>query len=123
MLHPRVSEKRARSLATALFFVILAIVIAINYLWPGILIAIGVSLAFRQALLGHFYDSILSLCLFLGGIFVSRFAVSWRVVFPVIFFMGAFYILLREYMDPEVSSEPEREESLNKEIEEEDNNC
>ena len=120
MAHPKVSYKRAKAISSSLFLVGLAVVSFTQNWWPGILLVIGIPLALRQLLLGRVYDMFLSLVIFVGGFVVSGYQVSWEVVLPVIFIVAAIYTLAREFLDSNPSSEAELEESINKEIEEED---
>lgn len=116
MAHPKVSQRRAKAIASSLFLVGLAIVSFTESWWPGMMIVIGVPLALRQFLLGRIYDAILSLVIFGGVFFVSGFNVSWEVLLPVLFIIGALYLLIREFCDPNPTNEAEDEESLNHEI-------
>jgi hypothetical protein len=121
MAHPKVSHKRAKALSSSLFLVLLAIIAFTNTWWPGILLAIGLPLALRQFLLGRTYDMGLSLALFTGAFLVSSgYNISWDILLPVLFIIGAIYIFAREFLDTNFTTEAENEESLSKEIEEED---
>jgi len=47
-----------------------------------------------------------------------EFDISWRVFLPILFTMGALYIILREALEGNASTEPEREEDITHEIDE-----
>jgi len=110
------SEKKAHSLSFALFLIGLAILTLTKYWWPGIMLAIGLPLAFRQYLLGRHYDMIISLFVFLGVFITVQFSISWEILLPILFTIGGIYIFIREFFQPHPKAE--EEEDLNKEIEE-----
>lgn len=117
-MHPITSRKKAQALSTALFLIGLASLIFTDAWWPGIMIVIGLPLALRQYLLGRSYDMIVTLVVFLGTFITVQFDISWRIFLPILFTLGALYILFREFFGPDETTEGEREEELNHEIEE-----
>ncbi len=117
--HPITSRKKAGALSTALFLLGLAVLtFTENYWWPGIMLVIGVPLALRQFLTGRTYDMVVSLLVFVGTFVTVQFDISWKIFLPILFTLGAIYILFREFMGPDERSEEEKEEELNHEIEE-----
>jgi hypothetical protein len=116
--HPITSRKKAQALSTALFLVGLASLIFIDVWWPGIMLIIGLPLALRQYLLGRNYDMMVTLFVFVGTFISVQFDISWRIFLPILFTLGALYILFREFLGPDETSEEEKEEELNHEIEE-----
>lgn len=118
MYHPTVSYKRAKTLSTAVFLISLAVISYTNRWWPEILLAFGISLAFRQVLLGRAYDSFLSLVIFVGAYIGVTYEVSFEVLLPAMFLIAGLYLLIREFFSTKSAPEAEAEESLNKEIEE-----
>lgn len=121
MPHPLTSQKRAQVLSTAIFLFGLAVLIFTDAWWPGIMLAVGLSLAMRQYLLGRTYDMAISLLVFVGTFVTIEYDISWRVFLPVLFTLGAIYILVREFFEVEATTEVEREEDVNQSIEEEQN--
>ena len=119
MTHPFVSERRAKALSSALFLFGLAIVSFMNSWWPDLMLVIGIPFAMRQALLGRFYDMTISLVLFIGVFLTAQFDVSWEVLLPVVFSVGALYVLAREFFESKMPEEETIEEDLNHELEEE----
>lgn len=119
MPHPFVSRKKAQTISTVLFLLGLVVLIFTENWWPGIMLAIGLPVALRQYLLGRHYDMIMTLVVFLGTFVTVQFDVSWQVFLPILFALGAFYILLREFLGTEEETKAEEEEDLNHEIEEE----
>ncbi len=119
MSHPITSRKKAQALSTALFLFGLALLLLSDLWWPGIMLAVGLPLALRQYLLGRNYDMIVTLLVFVGTFVTVQFDISWRIFLPVLFTLGALYILFREFIAPEEITEEEKEEDLNCEIDEE----
>jgi hypothetical protein len=119
MFHTHTSKKRAKAIALILFLLGLAIISYLGVWWPGIMLVVGIPLAVRQYLLGHFYDVGVTLIVFVGIFFIDLFNISGRYLLPVLFTLGAIYIFFRDYLESTTPSEAEREEDLNEEIEEE----
>ena len=118
--HPYTSRKKAHALSTAIFLIGLAALIFTDLWWPGIMLVIGLPLALRQYLLGRTYDMIITLLVFVGTFITVQFDISWRVFLPILFSLGAIYILFREFFGPDETTEEEKEEDFNHEIEEKD---
>ncbi len=119
MAHPITSKKKAQTISTALFLIGLAVLIFTENWWPGILLVIGLPMALRQYLLGRTYDMGITLLVFLGAYVTVQFDISWRILLPILFTLGALYILFREFFGPqETTTEEEKEEDLQHEIEE-----
>jgi hypothetical protein len=118
MAEPLTSRKRAQAYAGALFLIGLAILAVSEDWWPGIMLVVGLPLSLRQFLLGRFYDTLTSLLVFVGTFITVQFDISWRVFLPILFTLGAIYILLREYLESSAESEDELDEDTNREIEE-----
>ncbi|MBS3904347.1 MAG: hypothetical protein KGZ39_03370 [Simkania sp.] len=112
------SRRRASSICTALFLVGLAIVTMSGMWWPGIMLAIGIPLSLRQFLLGRHFDMYVSLFVFCGVFLTVQFDISWQILLPILFVLGAVYILLREFQESREHPEDIEEEDINHEIEE-----
>ncbi len=117
--HPLTSRKRAGVLSTALFLVGLATLVFTEAWWPGIMLIVGLPLALRQFLMGRNYDTMVTLLVFVGTFVTVQFDISWQVFLPILFTLGALYILFREFFGPDETTEDEEEEEHNHEIEEE----
>jgi hypothetical protein len=115
---PITSKKKAQSLSTALLLLGLATLVFTDAWWPGVMLIIGLPLALRQYLLGRNYDTMVTLFVFIGTFVSVQFDISWRVFLPVLFTLGALYIIFREFFGPDETTEEEKEEELNQEIEE-----
>ena len=118
MAHPLTSRKKAQVFYTVLFLLGIAILIYTDAWWPGIMLVIGLPLALRQYLLGRSYDMMISLLVFLGTFVTVQFDISWRIFLPILFTLGAIYVLVRELVESSAHPETEDEEDLNHEIEE-----
>ncbi len=117
MAHPLVSYSRAKAISSSLFLLGLAIISYTNAWWPFITIVIGVPLSLRQYLLGRRYEAVLSLFIFIGTYVVANFNISWDILLPIIFVIGAIYTIFREFFGRSRPTESEYEESINKDIE------
>ena len=82
------------------------------------MLGIGLPLALRQYLLGRTYDMGITLLIFVGTFVTVQFDITWRIFLPILFTIGAIYILFREFTDSEGEDEDEKEEDLNHELEE-----
>ena len=118
MHHPITSKKNAQAICTALFLSALVLLILTDDWWPGIMLGIGLPLALRQYLLGRTYDMGITLLIFVGTFVTVQFDITWRIFLPILFTIGAIYILFREFTDSEGEDEDEKEEDLNHELEE-----
>lgn len=116
--HPITSRKKAQTLSTALFLLGLATLIFTDLWWPAIMLIVGLPLALRQFLVGRTYDTMVTLLVFVGTFVTVQFDISWRIFLPILFTLGALYILFREFFGPDETTEEEKEEELNHEIEE-----
>ena len=76
-------------------------------------------MAFRQYLLGRFYDMVITLFVFVGVFITVQFDI-WEVLLPVLFATGGIYLLFREFMEGKEETLAEEEEDLNHELEEDD---
>ncbi len=119
MPHGIVCKKKAKILSFLVFLVGLAIISYTRTWWPGVLLAVGVPLAIKQYLQGRRYDFGITLFVFLGGFVTVAFDIQWEVILPVLFIIGGIYILCRDFLEGPLSSEVEKEEDINEEIEEE----
>lgn len=119
MSHPMTSRKKAYITGTVLFLLGLGVVAFSGNWWPGMMLVVGIALAVRQYLLSHFYDMWVTLLVFVGTFVMVEFDIEWRVFLPILFTLGAIYILVRELTGSDGEPEEEREEDINHEIEEE----
>ena len=86
--------------------------------WPDIIIVLGISLVARQLVLRKFYDAFLASFLFLGVFITQKYEAFPKAILPVLFFTGAIFVVLREYVDSKQAPLDQQEENLNHEIEE-----
>jgi hypothetical protein len=112
------SSKRAKGFSIAVFLIGLGIVSIVGELWPGIMLVIGASLVTRQILLRKYYETGISVIVFVGIFVTEQYDLNWKAIWPVLFFTSALFVLMREYVDSKLASEDQKEEDLNHEIEE-----
>lgn len=82
------------------------------------MLVIGLPLALRQYLVGRTYDTGITLLVFVGTFVTVEFEISWRVFLPILFTLGAIYILIREWIESREETEEEKDEDAQHEIEE-----
>lgn len=117
MAQPKLSRKKASALFTALFLVGLAICAITEIWWPSIMLAIGIPFGIRQYFLGRYYDMAVSLVVFIGAYVTVVFDIPWKLLLPILFTLGTIYIFCREFFGTSGTSEQERDEDTNHEIE------
>lgn len=116
---PITSKKRAHLLSTVFFLLGLGVLLFTEDWWPGIMLVVGLPLAIRQYLLGRRYDTMITLLVFVGTFITVEFDISWRIFLPILFTLGAMYILFREWMESKGETVEEKDEDAQQEIEEE----
>jgi len=97
MATPLLSKKKSEAIGNGAFLIGLGILFATNAWWPGILLALWVSIGLRQYLSGRNYDFFISSIILLGLYIVSYFDLQWSILMPVLFVVGGIYIIVREY--------------------------
>ncbi|MCB1084588.1 MAG: hypothetical protein KDK60_00635 [Chlamydiia bacterium] len=111
MAKPLITKRKAKALSTALFLVGIAILIFVDAWWPAIMVVVGIPLALKQFLMGRFHDAAISLFVFVGFFIIAQFNISWKILIPILFIMGAVYVLLREWVTT-TTGEDEEESSI-----------
>ncbi len=99
------SPNKAGAIFSALVLIGLAILTITDAWWPGIMLVIGIPLALRQYLLKRTYDMCVTLLVFVGTFISVQYDLNWRILLPVLFCIGAIYILIREFMSSENNNE------------------
>lgn len=94
---PITSKRKADTISNGAFLIALGILFATDTWWPGILLAIWVTLALRQYLAGRIYDLCISTAILMGLFAISIFKWNWSVLMPILFVVGGIYIIFREY--------------------------
>ena len=112
------SSKKANSFSLFTFLLGLGFLGIKQVWWPEIVIVLGLGLVVKQLVLRKFYDAFLATFLFLGVFFTQKYETFPQVLLPVVFFTGALFIALREYIDAKQAPIDQQEENLNHEIEE-----
>ncbi|MCX6987197.1 MAG: hypothetical protein NT065_03440 [Chlamydiae bacterium] len=119
MASPLVSKKRAKLICFSVFLAGLCILQLTGAWWPGITLAFGIPLALRQFFLRKLYDSAVTLFIFIGTFIADGSTDQLSVILPVMFTLGGIYIFFRDFIETKTTSEVEKEENTNEEIEEE----
>lgn len=109
MRSPIISQGKADAVALGILVVGISIIGVYQAWWPWILIVLGCATIARQFLRGRLYDMYISFIVFGGLFFYFLMNVRWDVLMPIIFIIGAIYILFREFF---VSNELIGEEKL-----------
>lgn len=91
------NAKRAQAISTAIFLIGLAIIAYGNFWWPGIMLILGISVGLKQFILGQIYDMCVTLLVFVGTFVTVEYDISWEIFLPVLFSLGALYVLYKEF--------------------------
>lgn len=119
---PNLSKKKADAISNGVFLICLAILFYTGAWWPSILAALWATLATRQFLTGRLYDLFISTCILFGLFLFYYLNVNWSILIPILFTVGGIYIIFREYYYAESTGpEDEKNEEIEKEMEEKDN--
>lgn len=113
------SDQRALKISSAVFLVCLAVLAFLGTWWPGMALAIGITIATRQLLRGKYYSMALSLVVFTGIFLVYFFQFKAEIFLAVLFFVAGVAIFIKEFFTPKSSSEAAQDDNVQHEIEEE----
>jgi hypothetical protein len=114
------SKRKADAISNGVFLICLAVLIYTKAWWPGILLALWVTLGIRQYLTGRFYDLVVTTVLLVGLFLVTFFNLNWSVLVPVLLVLGGIHIIFREYCVAEGVEDEDTIEETEKEIEDGD---
>lgn len=106
------SKRKANALSNGAFLIGLGILFYTNYWWPGILLAIWVSLALRQYLTGRTYDLVISTFVLIGLFIITLFKLDWSLLMPILFVVGGIYIIFREYFFAEETNGEDKSQEI-----------
>jgi predicted membrane protein len=119
MARPIVSEKKALILSFVLFLLGMAVLTYFRNFWPSIALVLGIPLALKQYLNGKKYDMYISLFVFIGVFITVQFNIKWHIFLPILFTMGGIYLFFKEFLNLRTTTEKDKEEEIEKEIDEE----
>lgn len=108
----QLSKRKANGLSNGAFLIGLGILFYTNAWWPGILLAIWVSLAIRQYFTGRTYDLIISTFVLVGLFIITLFKLDWSLIMPILFVVGGIYIIFREYFFAEETNGEEKSKEI-----------
>ena len=112
MAHPQVSFRTAATIGATLFLLGLAGLALLGVFYPEVILVIGLPLALWQYLLGKRYEAAKTFAIFAGLYCILKFPMPWEIIMPVLFGIGALFILARELLNPFDVDEAEEEESV-----------
>lgn len=101
MINLALTKRKIEALSNGVFLIGLAVLFYLDFWWPGILVVIWAMLAIRQWLTNRTFDLIMTSIILLGLFFVTFFQITWSILMPVLFILGGFYIIFREFFYPE----------------------
>jgi hypothetical protein len=111
MAKPILSKKTAHLLSTIVFLSGLVLLSYLKYIWPALLLLIGICLALKQYLIGKHFDMGVSLFVFLGAYITVQFDIHWQIALPSLFALGGIYLFIREFfLEPKIVSKEEVKE-------------
>lgn len=111
-----VSKKKAEAISNGALLISLGILFYTNAWWPGILLAIWLTLAIRQYLSGRTYDLLISSTILIGLFLISFFNVNWSLLMPILLVIGGIYIIFREYFFAGATDEEDKSEEIKDDI-------
>lgn len=111
------SKKKADAISNGIFLVGLGFLVYTQAWWPGILLVLWATLAFRQYATDRIYDLIISSIILLGLFLLIFFNINWTVIIPVLLVLGGIHIIFREYCVAEGVESEDPIEEHEKEIE------
>ena len=110
------SEKKASSIANGLFLISIGVLFFTNLWWPGILLAIWISMASKQYLTGRLYDAAITSVILLGLFVTSLVNLNWAYFLPVIFIVSGIFLIYREYSGPHDTNGEDKSEEIKEDV-------
>ena len=106
------SKKKATMISNGIFFFFLGIMIFTNSWWPGIIVALGVTLTSRQYLSGRYYSAIISAVIFTAVFLFALSRFNFDVLAPVLFILAGIFLIVREYYFAQDTNGKEKSEEI-----------
>lgn len=106
------SKRKIDTLSIVIFFLVIILLYFMNFIWPGVFLALWALLATRQWLSNRRFDLIMTSIILLGSFTIYFFDITWSVLMPVLFILGSFYIIFREFFFPEDIVGEEKSEEI-----------
>lgn len=120
MSKPIATHRHANSISAGVFLISLGILFYTKAWWPGILLALLVSIGIKDYLRGRIYDLFLSIFV-LGGLFIFFFFnAEWFVTIPVLLTVGGIWIIFRELFVRKERMGEEEAEDISHEVSEDE---
>lgn len=109
---PLMAKRKIDAISNGALLIALGILFATDAWWPGILLAVWVTLAFRQYLSGRMYDLFVSSVILLGLFLISFLKLDWSILMPVLLVVGGIYIIFREYFFAEDTNGEDKSQEI-----------
>lgn len=107
-----ISKRKIDALASGALLIGIGLLFFTGAWWPGILLVIWAYLGIKQWLSNRKFDLIVSSVILLGLFIVSFLDIRLNVLVPVLFFLGALYIVFREFFFSEDTNGEDISEEL-----------
>lgn len=125
MARPIMGKKAAHALSFLAFAIGIAVLAYLKIWWPALILALGLPIVLKHYLLGEFFDTFLSLFIFVGLFITFQFQIKLNILLPVFFTLGGVYLFFREFFGgkkktnqvPEEDGEDEEEDEEDEEEE------
>lgn len=114
------SKRKADAVSNGIFLICLGVLIYTDFWWPGILLALWLTLVVRQYLTGRIYDLVITTILLLGLFFITLLNINWSILVPVLLILGGIHVIFREYCVAEGIEEEDPIEETEREIEDDE---
>lgn len=89
------SKRQADRFSKGFFLILLGLLLYAKSLWPGLLFAIGISIALRQYLMGKRLDCLITTAFFGFLGFIVLIGMAFSFLFPFIFIGVGLYLVLK----------------------------
>jgi hypothetical protein len=106
------SEKRASAISNGLFLISLGILVYTNLWWPGILLAIWITMSSKQYLTGRIYDAFITTFVLVGLFAATIINIDWAFLLPTLFIVAGIFIIYREYSGRHETLEEDKSEEI-----------
>jgi predicted membrane protein len=116
MPQPVVSKKKAAIISNGIFLICVGIMIFTNTWWPGIILAVAVTITSRQYLSGRYYHAIISAVIFTALFILAIARFNFDVLAPVLFILAGIFLIVREYFFTYDTNGEEKSEEIKDDV-------
>ena len=111
-----VSKKKATVISNGIFLICVGIMIFTNTWWPGIIVAIAVTITSRQYLYGRYYSAIISAVIFTALFILAMTRFNFDVLAPILFIIAGIFLIIREYFFAQDTNGEEKSEEIKEDV-------